>query len=226
MLYTYNIITSRKRLVFMKIGIVGRKKNSHNYETFLHAASIPYITSLSTGRLATCDALLFPGGGDIAPALFGETNLGSHNIDIELDILQLRIFQAALTQGLPMLGICKGMQLINVGLGGTILQDLPAAGYHTSEKKDLYHKTITAPGSYLHHLYGESFLINSRHHQAVNKLGRQLLPVQWCPMDNCIEALVHETLPILGVQWHPERLDSKQTDIDGLLLLKYFLSFV
>ncbi|MBQ9142760.1 MAG: gamma-glutamyl-gamma-aminobutyrate hydrolase family protein [Lachnospiraceae bacterium] len=210
----------------MKIGIVGRKKATHNYEIFLHTANIPYITSLSLGRLASCDALLFPGGGDISPALFGATNQGSRNIDIELDILQLRIFQEAFHQGLPMLGICKGMQLINVGLGGTILQDLPTAHHHTTEHTDLYHETVTAPDSYLFHLYGKHFLTNSRHHQAVEKLGSSLLPVQWCPIDHCVEALVHETLPIFGVQWHPERLDSNYTNINGLSLIKYFLSFV
>lgn len=210
----------------MKIGIVGRKKHTGNYEAFLHAANLPYITSLSVGKLAGCDALLFPGGGDIAPALFGETNQGSQNIDIELDILQLRIFQAALSQGIPILGICKGMQLINVALGGTLIQHLPTACHHTSPYADVYHETHTAPGSFLHNLYGEAFLTNSRHHQSVNKLGNKLTPVQWCPMDHCVEALVHETLPILGVQWHPERLDSSQTGINGLRIIDYFLSFV
>ena len=210
----------------MKIGIAGRKKDSHNYEVFLHSANIPYVTSLSLGRLATCDALLFPGGGDIAPELFGETNQGSRNIDIELDIIQLRIFQAALSQGVPILGICKGMQLINVALGGTLTQNLPTAHYHTAPNTDLYHETIAATGSFLHALYGEVFLTNSRHHQAVNKLGNKLTPVQWCSMDHCVEALVHETLPIFGVQWHPERLNPTLAGISGLPLLQYFLSFV
>ncbi len=209
----------------MKVGIVGRKKDTHNYEKFLQSMKIPYVTSLSMGRLASCSALLFPGGGDITPALFGETNHGSRNIDTELDILQLRIFQAALNLGLPILGICKGMQIINVGLGGTIIQDLATAAYHTGPDADLYHETITAPASCLYTLYGETFVTNSRHHQAVGKLGNQLLPVQWCPIDDCVEAIVHETLPILGVQWHPERLISTQTGISGLPLFQYFLSF-
>ncbi len=210
----------------MKIGIAGRKKDSHNYEVFLHSANIPYVTSLSLGRLASCDALLFPGGGDIAPELFGETNHSSQNIDIELDIIQLRIFQAALAQGLPILGICKGMQLINVALGGTLTQHLSTAHFHTSPNADLYHETFVSSDSFLHDLYGKVFLTNSRHHQSVFKLGNKLTPIQWCSADYCVEALVHDTLPILGVQWHPERLVSNQSGISGLPLLQYFLSFV
>lgn len=210
----------------MKIGIVGRKKDTHNYEKFLHSMGVSYVTSLTMGQLASCEALLFPGGGDITPQLFGETNQGSRNIDTELDILQLRAFEYAFAQGLPMLGICKGMQLINVGLGGTILQDLDTAAHHTSADEDVYHETVTTPGSCLYNLYGETFLINSRHHQAVNKLGDQLIPVQWCPIDNCVEAIVHTKLPIMGVQWHPERLNPRHTHISGIPLFLHFLSYV
>ena len=187
---------------------------------------IPYVTSLSMGKLATCQALLFPGGGDITPQLFGEANHGSRNIDTELDILQLRAFQNALTQGVPILGICKGMQIINVGLGGTILQNLDTASCHTSAKADLYHKTTAAFDSFLYTLYGESFITNSRHHQAVKQLGSQLIPVQWCPIDHCVEAIIHTQLPIIGVQWHPERLNPEFTSISGISLFQHFLSYV
>lgn len=209
----------------MKIGIVGRKKDTGRYEQFLTAMNIPYITSLSIGNLSTCQALLFPGGGDITPRLFGENNHGSRNIDTELDILQLQAFQYALWQHLPVLGICKGMQLINVALGGTITQDLDTSDIHTSIDTDMYHDTVTEPGSFLHTLYGTQFITNSRHHQAVNRLGNRLLPVQWCLADHCIEAIEHATLPVFGVQWHPERLNSTQTSISGIPLFSYFLSF-
>ncbi len=210
----------------MKIGIVGRKKDTYHYEYVLHTMKVDYATSLTIGELASCQALLFPGGGDITPDLFGQSNQGSRNIDTELDLLQLRAFQAALRNGLPMMGICKGMQLINVGLGGTILQDLPTAHLHTAPDTDLYHETVITTGSFLHALYGETAYINSRHHQSVEQLGYQLLPVQWCPMDHCVEALIHAKLPIMGVQWHPERLDTTQTSVTAFPLFQYFLSFV
>ncbi len=186
---------------------------------------ISYITSLTMGELATCQALLFPGGGDITPALFGAPNLGSRNIDTELDLLQLRVFEQAYKQGIPILGICKGMQIINVGLGGNIVQDLPTASHHTNAQRDLYHESFVSVDSFLAKLYGEHFLINSRHHQSVDKLGKQLIPIQWCPLDYCIEAIMHETLPIFGVQWHPERLSPDHTTIYANPLFAYFLSF-
>ncbi len=209
----------------MKVGIVGRKKDTHRYEKFLSSLNVSYITSLSMGDLASCQAFLFPGGGDINPEFFGQQNLGSRNIDTELDILQLRIFQYGLQQKLPILGICKGMQLINVALGGTILQDLPTAKLHTSPQQDLYHETVISPYSYLHALYGNRITINSRHHQAIDKLGGRLQPVQWCPDDNCIEAIEHPLYPIWGVQWHPERLNPEETTTMGAPLFSYFLSF-
>ena len=149
---------------------------------------------------------------------------GSHNINTELDLLQLRALEQAVKSAMPILGICKGMQLINIGLGGTLTQHLNTASLHTDTAKDAYHPTITTEDSFLFPLYGASFPVNSRHHQAVDKLANGLIPVQWCPDDSCIEAISHSSLPILGVQWHPERLHSDS--ITGIPLFQYFLSSV
>lgn len=213
-----------RKEIFMKIGIVGRKKDTYGYEQFLSSLKIPSVTSLSIGTLSACQALIFPGGGDITPKLFGEPNRGSLNMDTELDLLQLQIFDFACSLHIPMLGICKGMQLINVALGGTIIQHLPSAGLHTSASQDLYHGTHISRGSFLYDLYGADCITNSRHHQAVNKLGSGLLPVQWCNSDHCVEAIEHTTLPILGVQWHPERLSSAKTQLNGAPLFFHLLS--
>ncbi len=210
----------------MKVGIVGRKKETQTYENFLTTLGIMHITSLSLGDLFSCDSFLFPGGGDITPELFGESNRGSRNIDTELDILQLQAFHYALKKQLPILGICKGMQLINVALGGTIIQELETSHLHTSQKSDVYHPTVITSNSFLHALYGDRIVVNSRHHQALGKLGQKLVPVQWCPSDNCIEAIEHTRLPIWGVQWHPERIDNSRTSVNSTVLFRYFLSFV
>lgn len=211
---------------FMKIGIVGRAKDTHNYEKYLQTLKIPHIISLSMGELGSCDGLLFPGGGDITPQLFQQSNQGSQNIDTELDLLQLRAFDLAYRSSMPILGICKGMQLINIALGGTLTQHLDTVQIHTSPSQDLYHITYVAKDSFLQQLYGSEFVVNSRHHQAVNQLGQGLIPIQWCPIDSCIEALMHNSLPILGVQWHPERLQNSGTAISGIPIFQHFLSFV
>ena len=210
----------------MKVGIVGRKKDTGNYEAFLDRHQVPYLTSLSVCDLSACQGLIFPGGGDITPAFFGEKDRGSRSIDTELDILQLQALEYGIQRRIPILGICKGMQIVNVGLEGSIIQDLPTADYHRYLGADQYHEAHNLPGSFLHRLYGETMVVNSAHHQGLGRLGKGLRVVSRCPLDQCIEGICHESLPILGVQWHPERLDPARTEAKGTVLLSYFLSLL
>lgn len=207
----------------MKIAILGRKKDTVNYENFVKEISATPVTTLSPGELSQCDGLILPGGGDITPAFFGEHNMGSRNIDTELDILQFQAIEFSLRHGLPILGICKGIQLINVAFGGTIIQDMEDSAPHRYQNKDQYHNTRIQEDSCLYELYGEEALVNSAHHQCVGQLGSSLRAIQWCTVDNCIEAVVHESLPILGLQWHPERLALPEAS--GLPILTLFASW-
>lgn len=212
----------------MRIAIVGKESATQNYVRYIQSVSaIPTVTS-DTGELCRCDALLLPGGGDITPAFFGEQNHGSRNIDTELDILQLHAFECALGRRIPILGICKGMQIINVGLGGSVLQDLPpdAARRHQYDGEDQYHSAVNATNSWLYELYGREMTVNSAHHQALGRLGKGLMVVQRCPQDNCVEAIVHKDLPILGVQWHPERLDEIRSGVKREKVLAHFVSLI
>ena len=172
------------------------------------------------------DALILPGGGDIDPALFHQKDQGSRTIDPALDRLQLRFLRAFLEKGRPVLGICKGMQLINVFFGGGIIQDLPTGRQHEYIGKDQVHPTTAQKGSLLHSLYGESFPVNSAHHQGISEPGEGLTIIQHAP-DGVPEAVIHSNLPLIGVQWHPERMcfSHSRTDTpDGRLLLAHFLS--
>lgn len=205
----------------MKIAIAGKKASAANYVRFIKSCGMEPFITLNSGELSECDALLLPGGGDITPAFFGERNRASRNIDTELDILQLQAFDLFLRHQKPILGICKGMQIINVGLGGTVIQDLPTADLHKYNDGDQYHATVIEKGTWLHHLYGEQMIVNSAHHQAIGRTGSGLQIIQYCPSDLCPEAIAHKDLPILGVQWHPERLDSDRTNLSGEAVLAY-----
>lgn len=210
----------------MKIAIAGRKRDTRNYERYMRAGGFEACTTLSCGELSGFDGLLLPGGGDITPAFFGECNNGSRQIDTELDILQLTALDYAIQHRMPVLGICKGMQLINVAFGGTIIQHLPTAELHQYQEADQYHDTIVLESSCLHLLYGSEARVNSAHHQGVDKLGNGLNAIQWCKADGCVEAIIHESLPVLGLQWHPERLDQAQSPLDSFALHSLFSSWL
>lgn len=206
----------------LSIAIVGRAADTVNYETAARQLGIPYFTTLNAQEASGATHLLLPGGGDITPAFFGQTDHGSHNIDTELDILQFQALDSFIASGKPVLGICKGLQLINVRFGGTILQDIATAKQHkwigADQTHHVYHSTLNRT-DFFYQLYGDSTKVNSAHHQAVDHPGNDLIPV--CRAgDNIIEGLSHRSLPIIAVQWHPERMLKSGGDI----LFHYFLS--
>lgn len=207
------------------IAILGRKKDTKNYEHFLAANGFSFLTTLTPEDVCCCTGLLLPGGGDITPGFFGEKNKGSRQIDTELDILQFQALELCIRQHKPVLGICKGMQLINIAFGGTILQDMPRHCLHLYSGQDLYHPVCTESDSVLQKLYGPCIncaYVNSAHHQCLHRLGSHLQIIQRCSLDHCPEAIAHTTLPILGVQWHPERLDPASTMLSGAPILSFF----
>ena len=138
-----------------------------------------------------CLGLVLCGGGDLDPAWFGQEDRGSHPPDPRRDEAELALVRTWLSWGRPVLGICRGMQVINVALGGTLFQDLGAerAALHQGEE-DVFHPVRTAPGSLLEGLFGENALVNSAHHQGVDRLGAGLAPAAWAP-DGTLEGLEH-----------------------------------
>lgn len=162
------------------------------------------------------DAILLPGGGDIEPWRYGQTPVDVRGADPERDALEASLIREAAARRIPALGICRGMQSIAVAFGGTLCQDVP--GHGQIGGADRIHGTRTAPGP-LREILGERPAVNSAHHQAVDRPGTGLVPAQWAG-DGIVEALLHETLPIWGVQWHPERLDGAA----GTALFRAFLA--
>lgn len=161
------------------------------------------VCAVDLAHAEGCDALLLPGGADVDPARYGQGMNGSRSIDPERDARELAALAYFRDAGKPVLGICRGLQVLNVALGGTLHQDIPG---HTKldADTDRVHPS-RAEDEMLVSLYGAEFAINSAHHQSIDRLGKGLRAVQWSH-DGVIEAVRHEELPIFAVQWHPERM--------------------
>lgn len=176
----------------------------------------------------SCDGLVLCGGGDLDPALFHQPNLGSDPPDRDRDRRELALVRAFLAAKKPILGICRGMQVLNVALGGSIIQDLPPTvrPFHRAEGRFLAHPVRAAAGSLFDRLYGPVFSVNSLHHQAVGELGQGLVPVLWSE-SGVIEGVLHQTHPVIAVQFHPERMTGAQArpdTVDGGAIWTHFLS--
>ena len=169
------------------------------------------------------DGLLLAGGGDVDPALFGQENRGSRGIDRARDRAELALLDAFCGAGKPVLAVCRGHQVVNVWLGGGLIQDLGPGlvPFHQKEEGDQVHLVQAEKGTLLHQLYGPVFPANSSHHQGLGPLGRGLRATAWAE-DGVVEAVEHEALPILSVQFHPERMTGPDT-VDGGALFRIFL---
>ena len=178
------------------------------------------------------DALILSGGGDLDPALYGEQLDGSHGIDQERDEMELLLARWAVKEHKPLLAICRGIQVLNVALGGSLYQDIasdvPQAlrhDYFSSlgfSRDHLAHDVNLAPDCRLASLLGSHQLsVNSFHHQAIKALAADLTAVGHAP-DGLIEAVEVTEHPFaVGVQWHPEGLAHKDP-----VMLRLFESLV
>ncbi|HEU4741649.1 MAG TPA: gamma-glutamyl-gamma-aminobutyrate hydrolase family protein [Meiothermus sp.] len=186
-------------------------------------ASVLVIPPQSEDRLPAIlkklDGLLLPGGVDVDPAHFGEEPIPENGeVSPKRDGLELYLARYAAQNGIPTLGICRGIQVMNVALGGSLYQDLPAQGfkavqhYQKSESGVLAHSVEQVGESPLARLFEPRFRVNSYHHQALKDLAPGLQSVAVAP-DGVVEAVVLAGHPFfLGVQWHPELLP-QQWDI-------------
>ncbi len=173
------------------------------------------------------DGLIVCGGVDVHPARYGETVEGAVNMDEVRDAAEIALVEAFLKAGKPIFGICRGHQLLNVIFGGTLVQHLPNALEHSTvlAGRDIVHEVTAEKGSIAEELYGESFTVNSWHHQAVQDLADGFF-VTLRADDGVIEGYEHEKLPVFGVQWHPERMccTRKRDDtVDGSAIFEYFI---
>jgi len=161
------------------------------------------------------DGLVLQGGTDISPGVYNEAGIENNRWpgDKYRDEVELRILDIAFELKLPVLGICRGFQLINVYLGGSLYQDLetqisPKVEHRNAEKYDRIHHSISfKKDSLLYSLYDkESLEVNTVHHQGVKDLGKGLIKEATCPEAKIIEAFKLDSTNhfVYGVQWHPE----------------------
>jgi putative glutamine amidotransferase len=171
--------------------------------------------------LNECSGIVFTGGADVNPERYGQgSRLSECHIDQQRDEREFAMAQHALEQKLPILGICRGAQLLNIAAGGTLFIDIPTDVYTDTEhrsigqegnRQDSYHDVETQPGSLLRKITRQDKgIINSAHHQSVKELSAQFKPAA-ISSDGIIEAFEWADSEgkafLLAVQWHPERMD-------------------
>ena len=202
------------------IGVTGPNRRGWALRRFTHfavrrAGGRPVaVTPGSPFDFARLDGLVVAGGADIDPALYGQPNVAARRIDAARDLLEADLIRRAVAAGKPLLGICRGMQLLTVALGGTLHQDASAAYPAFSPASGLYRKLtlrrpvrVVKPG-WVSSILGARrtvHLVNSLHHQAVAAVSPELeaVAVDEYGMIQAVE-LVRKDMFAVGVQWHPE----------------------
>ena len=196
-----------------KVLIANKNKDTLRYQSALVNIGVMFecmdrVPENFEERMDEFDALILPGGDDIDPSLFRQENKGSRTIDRALDDAQLTFMDFFVKRNKPILGICKGAQVINVYFGGDVIQDLdderrPRHTYHDGTGE--VHETSVTAGNFMHEIYGDKLVTNSFHHQAIGRVGMGLKVIQ-TSSDGVIEGMIHDKLPITALQWHPERM--------------------
>ena len=225
-----NILLDRKKLNWHNYA-----NNEQDIDSIFQAGGYPLIippiyTSEHIQILFEhLDGLYLAGGGDIDGAFWGEAgNPLIQNINKQRDEIELLLAQMARQHALPILGICRGCQILNVAAGGSLVVDIssetPVALQHDPHKHQDFvsHSVILTAGTKLAHIYDTHILtVNSFHHQAVKTPGAGLVISARSP-DGIVEGIEADDHPFyLGVQWHPERESGNQADIS-----KIFTAFI
>ena len=195
-----------------------------NYEKWIHRTDSTVVTvnfdkmpiDAALKLLASCDGLLLTGGEDVVPAYYGKTADSARcETNPRRDSLEMALIRRAMELKMPVLGICRGQQILNVAMGGTLIVDIPAdhpsAIHHKLEDytKCYHHVALQKSSGLMTICKADTGWVTSNHHQAVEKLAPGFRAVAWSP-DSIIEAIEYSNpgqKPFLqAVQWHPERM--------------------
>jgi putative glutamine amidotransferase len=201
-------------------------------EGIRRAGGVPWLLPPGEERLDTfldrIDGLLLPGGGDVEPSIYGgQAHATIYGVDAERDETEIRLARHAAGSGMPLLGVCRGAQVINVALGGTLVEHVPdVVGekilHRANPSGHVVHEVRIVAGSRLASLLGSvPGTPSSSHHQSIRRIGAGLAAAAYAP-DGIIEAVELPSHPwLFAVQWHPEvnahRDPIEQRLFDGLV---------
>ena len=167
--------------------------------------------SLKKANPAKYDALVIPGGADVNPKLYGaKRHWLTFGVNTAKDKRQIKAIKKFAKAGKPVLGICRGCQVINVAYRGTLKQHI---GRHRG-----FRKVRNVKGWWMYEMFGKRQSTYHSHHQAVGRLGKHIVATSYDSGSGHIEAIQHETLPVYGIQWHPDM----KTGSQGLKTFKEF----
>lgn len=205
-----------------RIFIRGSASNYANYDAALRESGMEPVFSMDVSLASECDGLLLTGGYDIDPAYYGQENTACYNVDPIKDREEIALVHQFLSMERPIFGICRGHQILNVALGGDMIQHVPGHAQLDTGVDDIH--PVTAEHDFMWKLYGERFAVNSAHHQIIGRLGKGLSVT--CRSDEgYIEGILHENGKAFGVQFHPERIGfakRRSEAVDGALLFDVF----
>lgn len=183
-----------------------------NYEAIINSGGCPMVLAETSDEstlddyISSIEGLLLTGGGDIDPEYYGEKMDGSIRIDERRDAFELSLFKKAMEKGIPILGICRGIQIINVAAGGSLHQHIENHNRIDPDGNPRFHNVNITPNTSFHRIFGVPALeTNTVHHQSV-KATAPGFRVSAVSGDGTIEAIESERGFVIGVQWHPEEL--------------------
>ncbi|HEY3250556.1 MAG TPA: gamma-glutamyl-gamma-aminobutyrate hydrolase family protein [Ignavibacteria bacterium] len=217
-----------------KIGISKSNSKFANYVSWVEQTGYPYEIldwkKNNFDSIYSCTSLLLTGGVDIFPEFYADWENGKNRDDYipERDGFEFKLLDFALEDGMPLLAICRGMQLVNCRLNGSLLSDIETIRgvNHTkiNDTEDRYHDVNIKEGTLLKEVIGKSSgKVNSSHHQGIDRIGEGLI-ISARSTDGIIEGIEWEDKGktfLLGIQWHPERMNDKQSPFTKNILERF-----
>lgn len=207
-----------------KIFVYGDPAVLVNYNRAVNDSGAECVISENVADAKRCDALLLAGGGDVSPCLYKTARTNCKAVSLKRDISELYLIALFLHRKAPIMGVCRGLQILNVFFDGTLNQSILHEEIHYAKNKDVTHKITDSKKGFMRELFGENLIVNSAHRQSVNKLGKGLI-ICAKSNDNVIEAFEHKDEKVIAVQFHPERMGEINARV-RTFIYDYFISMI